>query len=73
MMAGMLVDHTGMSPTAPISVISAPPTGQTNANQEGEISTMDALLLGRTRVSTYYYVTVYNTLNLLKTCQILTL
>lgn len=39
-----------MLPTAPISVISAPP-GRTNANPECEISTMDALLLGRTRVS----------------------
>lgn len=40
-----------MMPSAPISVIGAPPTGQNNANPEGEISTMDALLLGRTRVS----------------------
>ncbi len=48
-MASELGD-AGISPTAQISVISAPPTGR-NANPEGEISTMDALLLGRTRVS----------------------
>ncbi|KAJ6648224.1 hypothetical protein Bhyg_03451 [Pseudolycoriella hygida] len=39
----------GLTPTAPISVISNPPTGRSNGNAEGEISTMDALLLGRTR------------------------
>lgn len=54
-MASFMVDRTGMMPIAPISVISAPPTGRTNANAEGEISTMDALLLGRTRVSTNNY------------------
>lgn len=51
MMASEFGDGTSMSPTAPISVINPPPTGQNNANQEGEISTMDALLLGRTKVS----------------------
>lgn len=49
----MMASEMGMSP-APISVISgAPPTNRTNANAE-EISTMDALLLGRTRVSIYH-------------------
>lgn len=43
-----------MMPTAPISVIGATPTGRSNANPEGEISTMDALLLGRTKVSSKY-------------------